>query len=93
MPELNSSNNFYQEFSVQGQKHQRSYMYTHKKDNVTISFIAVDACLLPGPRRPFNFIGNQLNKNTFEYHMIHGNFQELLHQKKWKPCKISRKKA
>lgn len=25
------------------------------------SFIAVDACVEPGPRRPFNFFGNLLN--------------------------------
>ncbi|MCL4116407.1 UNVERIFIED_CONTAM: hypothetical protein GTU68_024498, partial [Idotea baltica] len=57
VPSLSSSNNFYQRFSVQGPKHQRSYMYTLRKGYDTMSFIAVDACLLPGPRRPFNFIG------------------------------------
>lgn len=28
-----------------------------KHQNETFSFIAVDACLDPGPKRPFNFVG------------------------------------
>lgn len=32
-------------------------MYTIEKGDNKYSFIAVDACLEPGPRRPFNFIG------------------------------------
>ncbi|KAB7497226.1 Transmembrane protein 62 [Armadillidium nasatum] len=57
VPSLTSKNNFYQIYSSQGPKHLRSYMYTLKKGTDSVSFIAVDACLLPGPRRPFNFIG------------------------------------
>ncbi|KAL7637800.1 UNVERIFIED_CONTAM: hypothetical protein RMT77_011412 [Armadillidium vulgare] len=57
VPSLTSKNNFYQVYSSQGPKHLRSYMYTLKKGTDSVSFIAVDACLLPGPRRPFNFIG------------------------------------
>jgi len=33
-------------------------MYTVVQGASNYSFIAVDACLNPGPRRPFNFIGN-----------------------------------
>ena len=32
-------------------------MYQVKKGGELYSFIAVDACLEPGPRRPFNFVG------------------------------------
>lgn len=32
-------------------------MYQIEKDNVTYSFVAIDACLDPGPKRPFNFVG------------------------------------
>jgi hypothetical protein len=30
---------------------------TLKDDTETYSFIGVDACLSPGPKRPFNFVG------------------------------------
>lgn len=33
-------------------------MYNVVKDNDKYAFIAVDACLEPGPRRPFNFFGS-----------------------------------
>ncbi|KAG7177707.1 Transmembrane protein 62-like 2 [Homarus americanus] len=54
---LASEENYYQKYSIQGQRHQRSYMYTYTRGSDSVAFIAVDACLLPGPRRPFNFIG------------------------------------
>ncbi|XP_071537020.1 transmembrane protein 62-like [Panulirus ornatus] len=57
VPSLASEENFYQRYSIQGQRHQRSYMYTYSQGSDSVTFIAVDACLLPGPRRPFNFIG------------------------------------
>ena len=57
VPSLTSDENFYQRYSVQGQHSKRSYIYNHKYGSDSIAFIAVDACLLPGPRRPFNFIG------------------------------------
>ncbi|XP_042875483.1 transmembrane protein 62-like [Penaeus japonicus] len=62
VPSLASEANFYQNYSIQGQRHQRSYMYIHKKGHDSVAFIAVDACLLPGPKRPFNFIGMLTNK-------------------------------
>ncbi|XP_044749318.1 transmembrane protein 62-like [Coccinella septempunctata] len=52
-----SKQNYYANYSVQGRTNPRSYMYQIKKDNVTYSFIAIDACLDPGPKRPFNFVG------------------------------------
>lgn len=54
---LDSKNNYYTNYSVQGKKHHRSYMYNVEAGLETYSFIAVDACLKPGPKRPFNFIG------------------------------------
>ena len=47
----------YHHHSIQGKRHLRSYMHKIEKDDEVYSFIAVDACLDPGPRRPFNFIG------------------------------------
>jgi hypothetical protein len=40
-------------------------MYTLTKESEKYSFIAVDACLEPGPRRPFNFIGS-ITDDQFE---------------------------
>ncbi|XP_076231397.1 transmembrane protein 62 [Calliopsis andreniformis] len=54
---LESKNNYYSNYSIQGKMHPRSYMYTINIGSELYTFIAVDACLKPGPRRPFNFIG------------------------------------
>lgn len=54
---LNSKNNYYSNYSVQGKKHPRSYIYNVVVGSETYSFIAIDACLKPGPKRPFNFVG------------------------------------
>lgn len=42
---------------MQGRAHPKSYMYQTKKGGELYSFIGMDACLEPGPRRPFNFVG------------------------------------
>lgn len=52
-----SKNNYYSNYSIQGKKHPRSYMYTINIGSELYTFIAIDACLKPGPRRPFNFVG------------------------------------
>ncbi|XP_020279068.1 transmembrane protein 62-like isoform X2 [Pseudomyrmex gracilis] len=57
MISLDSKHNYYSNYSIQGKKHPRSYMYNVNVGSETYSFIAVDACLKPGPKRPFNFIG------------------------------------
>lgn len=44
-------------YSIQGRHNPRSYIHQISKGGDLYSFIAVDACLEPGPRRPFNFIG------------------------------------
>lgn len=59
MNNLDSSNNFYRKYSEQGQFYPRSYKYkVTNQARMSLNFIAVDACLDPGPKRPFNFIGN-----------------------------------
>ncbi|XP_071559664.1 transmembrane protein 62 [Temnothorax nylanderi] len=54
---FDSKNNYYSHYSIQGKKYPRSYMYNVKTGREKFSFIAIDACLKPGPKRPFNFIG------------------------------------
>ena len=45
-------------YAARGRKDKRSYNYVHETwEGDKISFIAVDACPDPGPRRPFNFFG------------------------------------
>ena len=45
-------------YSNKGKSDQETYTYTHEiKDGSKISFITIDACPNPGPRRPFNFFG------------------------------------
>ncbi|XP_076377043.1 transmembrane protein 62 isoform X2 [Megalopta genalis] len=54
---LEAKNNYYSNYSIQGKVHPRSYMYTINIGSELYTFIAVDACLKPGPKRPFNFVG------------------------------------
>lgn len=65
---LDSPKNFYRKYSQQGQSHPRSYIFkVTNQVGMKLNFIAVDACLDPGPKRPFNFIGN-LNED--EIHQL-----------------------
>ncbi len=52
-----SSDNYFRDFSVQGQYHPRSYMETIERKGKTITFVAVDATPTPGLKRLFNFFG------------------------------------
>lgn len=54
---MDSHENFFVNYSMQGKAHRRSYIHQVKDDGDLYSFIAVDATLDPGPRRPFNFVG------------------------------------
>lgn len=54
---IKSKENYFTNYSVQGKANPKSYMYQLTKDNEVYSFVGVDACLEPGPRRPFNFVG------------------------------------
>ena len=55
--DINSKENFFPNYSMQGKRHPRSYIQQVRIKDEVYSFIAVDACLEPGPRRPFNFVG------------------------------------
>ena len=53
-------------YAARGRRDKQSYHYLHETwDGDIISFIAVDACPDPGPRRPFNFFGvlSQVSKS------------------------------
>ncbi|GLV40020.1 hypothetical protein CBL_10916 [Carabus blaptoides fortunei] len=54
---INSKENYFLNYSMQGKYHSKSYMHQERIGDDVYSFIAVDACLDPGPRRPFNFVG------------------------------------
>lgn len=53
----NSSNNYYRIYSNYGKHSERHYHYSIKDDNDLYTFIAVDACVSPSPKRPYNFVG------------------------------------
>lgn len=85
---LQSTQNYFANYSIQGRKHARSYYYQLHKDGKIYSFIAIDACLQPGPRRPFNFVGlldideisviknivNQIELSNNDYTIWFGHF-------------------
>ncbi|XP_014232229.1 transmembrane protein 62-like [Trichogramma pretiosum] len=52
-----SKENYFANYSIQGGKHPRSYMHQVRRGSELYSFVAMDACLKPGPKRPFNFVG------------------------------------
>lgn len=54
---VNDADNLFRKFSVQGKKHSRSYMYQLHHDTESYAFIGLDACMDPGPKWPFNFLG------------------------------------
>lgn len=43
------------------------------------SFIAVDACPIPGPKRPFNFFGNLDDVSTYVESSL-WTFKEIIHK-------------
>lgn len=57
IPSIHRRSSFYHQFSIQGKRHKRSYMYTVQDGVEKYSFIGVDSTLDPGPKRPLNFIG------------------------------------
>ncbi|KAL4716335.1 hypothetical protein ACJJTC_006697 [Scirpophaga incertulas] len=54
---INSKENYFRNYSVQGAVHVNSYVHFQNKNGVNVAFVGVDACPEPGLRRPFNFIG------------------------------------
>lgn len=60
-----ADDSFFHRYSIQGAKHKRSYMELVHGDNGEVySFMAVDACIEPGAKRPFNFIGMLTQNDT-----------------------------
>ncbi|XP_076463493.1 transmembrane protein 62-like [Babylonia areolata] len=55
--ELHGKDNLYRRYSMMGRHHALSYHHKHATPFGKYSFIAVDACPIPGPKRPFNFFG------------------------------------
>ncbi|XP_058450180.1 transmembrane protein 62-like [Malaya genurostris] len=66
VPALQTKHDLFTNYSVQGKNHPRSYMHQVTVGGDRYSFIAVDACLEPGPKRPFNFVG-MLSMNETEH--------------------------
>ncbi|CAG2108561.1 unnamed protein product [Medioppia subpectinata] len=60
-------NNFFKKYSIRGPNNTRSYKHSVRHDTETYSFIGVDACLAPSPKRPFNFIGLLRDKDIEAY--------------------------
>lgn len=66
VPALQARQDLFTNYSVQGRHHTRSYMHQIAKGGERYTFIAVDACLDPGPKRPFNFVG-MLSRNETQH--------------------------
>lgn len=59
--------NYFRTHSVQGRAgNLGSYLVNVESNGVNLGFLAVDAALQPGPRRPFNFVG-ALNQNQLDH--------------------------
>lgn len=54
---LNSQENYFRNYSVQGGTNPKSYVHIAKDNGLSVAFLGIDACPEPGLRRPFNFIG------------------------------------
>lgn len=82
-----SKNNFFAKYSVQGPLNKRSYLSKMNFHNRSYGFVGVDATLVPGPKRPFNFFGaldqqnydhvqqlvEQVRKET-DHHFVFGHY-------------------
>lgn len=65
VPGPKSKENYFRNYSMQGAVNPKSYLYQVRGDSGELySFIALDACLDPGPRRPFNFVGVLTHQET-----------------------------
>lgn len=65
VPSKFADDTYFKHYSMQGSKHKRSYMEMVKDSSGNLySFIAVDACLQPGPKRPYNFVGLLKQEDT-----------------------------
>lgn len=48
---------YYRHFSAQGKQHMKSYLHQEHHEGIIYNFIALDASIQPGTKRPYNFIG------------------------------------
>lgn len=78
---FDSKQNYFTNYSVQGKNHPRSYIYQIRERGELYSFIGVDACLEPGPKRPFNFIGmlddvevDEINRLIYQTEITGSNY-------------------
>ena len=63
--------NLFSNYSAMGRKHKlKSYMYVHKPNYGTYSFIGIDACPEPGLKRPFNFFGILTDRDVAELKLM-----------------------
>lgn len=54
---LGDVSDLYMNFSAQGKFHKRSFLHQEVADDVKYNFLALDASIEPGTKRPYNFIG------------------------------------
>lgn len=54
---LHDSTDLFQYYSAQGRKNKKSYLHKEELDGDTYNFLALDASIEPGTKRPYNFIG------------------------------------
>lgn len=54
---LYSSSDLFRNFSAQGKFHKRSYLHQEQINGTKYNFLALDASIEPGTKRPYNFIG------------------------------------
>lgn len=54
---LYSYTDLFRNYSAQGRHHKRSYLHKEESEGVKYNFMALDASVEPGTKRPYNFIG------------------------------------
>lgn len=54
---LYSYTDLFRNYSAQGRHHKKSYLHQENVDGIKYNFMALDASIEPGSKRPYNFIG------------------------------------
>lgn len=69
--------NFFEQYSIQGKENKHSYMKQFRSESGEIyTFIAVDACLPIGLKRPLNFVGILSNNDTEHLRQMANNARD-----------------
>ena len=63
---MDDGGNMFAKYGGQGGKHKSSYSKTVEHANTSITFVAVDATLDPGPKKVFNFLGYLTERRLVE---------------------------